>query len=148
MKQHLRIIAEIGLLGAIALLVPVAAVLAMGPLISFLDSRAAGLAFVLRLAALALWFIPFPAALLYGFGRNLDMRPLPVWLGWTLAYVLYALAQHALVLRPAHLHSGELMVILVWVKWAPAIVCILLLSLLLSALTVCGRWWRIRIAPS
>lgn len=143
MKQHLRVVVEVAVLGMVAMLAPFLLGYASTVVFNFFGSWGLSLSFLDPFGMLVLYAFPFALAFLYGYKRKLQLHLAAVWIGWMIGWLAYGETMRIALLRhaapPSHKPSTPSLTD--WLLWAGLI----LLSPLLPALvTMWGQRRRMR----
>ena len=127
MRQHLRVVVEVAVLGMVAMI----AVIALPWLMSLASVTAANLLCMVGLSqssvegflrvtdrvSLVLWLMPFVAGFLYGLKRKLQLSFVDVLIGWVLGWIGFSLLIGATLYRGLGPTPSARPTLWGWLEW-------------------------------
>ena len=144
MKQHLRVVVEVAVLGTLVMSVPLLAMFASVPILNFFGGWWIDLSFLMLLGTVIVYVLPFAAAFYDGYRRKLQLRFLAVGIGWIIggygsgAFIMATLLRHAKIPYQKPLTPW------LWVNWLIWLGLVLVPVLLFVMVTMWGQRVRLR----
>lgn len=148
MKHHLRVVAEVAVLGIAAYLPRFLDIAIGNRILNFFGSQGIDLRWVSSVVSFLIQVLPLPIGFVYGLRRQADLHFAAVWLGWAIGIVVWVSpGAYGLALSGGRVsfHGSS-------VGWlTPLLVLILALlvgSILPTLCTIWGQWVKRRLAEA
>lgn len=143
MKQHLRVVAEVAVLGTLAMSVAVFGQFALVPVMMLFSTCGISLNLV-PLSILLGTLFPFAVGFYYGLRRKLQLSLVAVWIGWIVGGYGSGALISVTLLRHAKMPPQKPLTPSLWANWLIWLGLVILPTLLMALLTMWGQRRRLR----